>query len=143
MPGYERGDHPVLIECNSSVAESPLVAMGTRSNVFCARLNPLDRASTRFFRSQRTYRHLWIARNLDAKATTDIGCLHANAVDVDAKVGREKLDSERRERVVALVINAVVFRITLRYDHIVLQRRAGETVEMHPDDVDDIGGLAK
>ena len=39
--------------------------------------------------------------------------LHADAVDVNVQMRGQKLDGERGKRIVALVIDALVFRIPL------------------------------
>src|ERR1700733_1516222 len=87
-----RGNHAILIESGTSVEKSPLVTVGARSDVFRARLHPLDWTSPSFFRGQCAHRHLRIARNLDTEASTNIGGLYAYAIDVNAEVGRKKLD---------------------------------------------------
>ena len=63
-----------------------------------------------FLRSQGADRHLRIAGDLDAEAATDIGGLDANAVDVNLQMRGQKLDGKRRKGIVALVVDALVFR---------------------------------
>src|SRR5277367_2109446 len=94
MSRDQAGDHTVLIKRDPGIAEGPFIAMGARRNVFGARLHPFHRSSASLLRSQRAYRHLGIARNLDAKAAADVGRLHPYAVDVDAQVSRQKLNGE-------------------------------------------------
>src|SRR5208282_3061449 len=92
MSRYEPGDNTVFIKRNSGVAESPFVAVSARSNVFRARLHPLDRPSSGFLRSQRTHCHLGVVRDLNSETAADVECFDAYAVDVDAEVRRNKLN---------------------------------------------------
>src|SRR5438876_9119125 len=68
--------------------------MRARGHVLGARFHPLYRVSSGFLRSHRTDCHLRVAGDLDAKAATDIRGLHANAINVNIKMRREKLRSE-------------------------------------------------
>src|SRR5262250_2343772 len=52
------GDHAVLIERHTRVAEGALVAMSAGSHVLGAGFNPLDCASSGLLRRQRADRHL-------------------------------------------------------------------------------------
>ena len=94
VAGREGGDHAVLVEGDSSVAESSLIAVGARSDVLGARFHPLDRASAGFSRGQRAHRHLRIAGDLDAEAAADVGSLDADAVDVHVQMRGQKLDGK-------------------------------------------------
>jgi len=60
---------------------------------------------------------------------------------MDVKVRREKLNGERRERIIAPVIDALIFRVPLSDGDIVLERRGRETVKVEAVNLDDIGGV--
>ena len=113
MPRVNRGDDAILVQRDAGVAKGPFVAVRARSHVLGARFHPLDGTPASLLRSQRADRHLRIARDLDAEAAADVGSLDPNAIDVDAEVRRQKLDGERGKRIVALVVDALIFRIPL------------------------------
>src|SRR5438445_11710469 len=54
---------------------------------------------------------------------------------------RQELNGERRKRIVALVVDAVIFRIPLSDNDVVLQWRAGKTMEMQTINFDDVSGV--
>src|SRR5438094_9082191 len=94
VPRDNRSNHAVSIQPNPGVAKSSFISMRARGHVLGARFHPLYRVSSGFLRSHRTDCHLRVAGDLDAKAATDIRGLHANAINVNIKMRREKLNGE-------------------------------------------------
>src|ERR1035437_1516459 len=92
VPGSDRGDHPVLVEGDTRVAESALVSVRARGHVPGAGFRPFHRTSPGLLGSQRAHRHLRIVGDLNAEAAADIGGLHANAINMDREVGSKKLN---------------------------------------------------
>ncbi len=141
--GIDGGNDAVLVESDARIAEGAFVAVGARNHVFGASLDPLNGTAAGFLGGQGADRHLRIAGDLDAEAAADVEGLDANAIDVDVQVRREKLNGERGKRIVAPVVDALVFGIPLSDDDVVLERRGREAVEMQAVDVNDVGGVFK
>src|SRR3981081_2545467 len=123
----DRGDHTLVVQCDACVTKSAFVAMSAGGHVLGARFNPLDGTPPGLLRSQRTYSHLRVAGDLDAEAAADIEGLHPNPVDLHLQMRRQELDGERRKRIVAPVMNVLVFRVPLGNDDIVFERSTRKT----------------
>ena len=59
------------------------------------------------------------------------------------KSGRQQLNADRRERIVAPEIEALVIVVPLRDDRIVFQRCAGKAMHVQMVDVDDVCGFGE
>src|SRR5262249_33662437 len=81
-----RSNNTFLVEGYTGIAECPFISMCARSHVLRPCLHPFYWTPPRLLRRQRTHGHLWVARNLDAEASTDIERLHTNAVNVNSEV---------------------------------------------------------
>ncbi len=69
--------------------------------------------------------------------------LHAHLVHAQVQCGRQQLNADRRKRIVAPEVEALVIVVPLRDDGIVFQRRAGEAVHVQMVDVDDVRGFGE
>ena len=143
MPGIDREDNAVFVECHARVAKRAFVAVRARGHMLGARLRPLDGRAVSFARGQRADRHLRVVGDLDAEAAADIVRLHAHLVHPQVECGRQQLNTNGRKRIVAPEVKALVIVVPVCDDGVVFKRRAGEAVHMQVVDVDDVSSIGE
>ncbi len=143
MPRGDGGNHPVFVEGHTGVAKGAFIAVRAGGIVLGARFDPLNGPATCFFGCERARGHLRITGDFDTEAAADVERLHTNAVDVNAEMRSDKLNGKRRKRIVAPIIDVLVFGIPMANHCIGFKRRAGKAVKVQLLDTYDMSRVTK
>src|SRR5260370_34346444 len=143
MSRGDGGNHSIFVEGHAGVAKGAFIAVRAGGIVLGPCFDPLHGSATCFLGCERARRHLRIAGDFDTEAAADVERLHTNAVDVNAEMRGDKLNGNRRKRIVAPIIDVLVFGIPMANHCIVFKRRAGKAMKVQLVDTYDVGRITK